>query len=191
MVKAWNRLSEEADEVPALDRGELARSLARRYGIPVREAKRQVRDLERVVRRLEGESHSRGKRVRRSFERTGTELGEALARGVEVVREQLRRVLTTGSLAGKSGTDFPLPRKPKKKPAGIPPVSRPVPVAPVAPGGPVGPRAGTVPAEAAAAEAPEAVEAMEALAEAAEAAKAPEATAEEADEDSVSEAEAS
>jgi hypothetical protein len=191
MVKAWNRLSEESGELPAPGRGELARSLARRHGISVREAKRQVRDLERVVRRLEGRTPSRGKRVRRSFERTGSELGEALARGVEVVREQLGRVLTTGGLAGKSGTDFPLPRKPKKKPAGVPPVPRPVPGAPAAPAGPVRSRAGAVPAEAVAAQAPDAVEAMGAVAEAAGAAEAPEATAAETDRDSASEAEAS
>lgn len=48
IVKTWKRLTEQ-DVEEVSGRGALARKLAQRYDVPVREAKRQVRDFLRVA----------------------------------------------------------------------------------------------------------------------------------------------
>jgi hypothetical protein len=129
IIQRWERLTREDLLEAAGGRGALARVVARRYGISIREAKRQVRDMGRVVRSVEGGPGSRGKRMRRTFERTGRDIGEAMAQGVEGVRD-LISVLSAGRLGGGSTTRLPRPRPetpPPGQPAGITAAPQPEP----------------------------------------------------------------
>ncbi len=63
----WERLTEE-DIEEAAGRGALARKLAERYGVPVREAKRHVRDFLRVALGSKSIGGKRGRRAEARME---------------------------------------------------------------------------------------------------------------------------
>jgi hypothetical protein len=109
-----DRLSDDDLKRAGGSRGGLARVIAERYEISMREAKRYVHDMAKVVRTVEGGLPSRGKQVRRAFERTGREIRDAVARGAEGVRD-LVNVLTAGGLAGIPTRK--IPRPPPERPA--------------------------------------------------------------------------
>ena len=105
-----DELTDEDLEQAGGTRGGLVQVIARRYGISGSEAKRYVRDMLRVVRTVAGGPLSRSKRMRRTFERTGRDIGEVVARSVESVQD-LVRVLAAGNLGGEVIKRLQRPRR--------------------------------------------------------------------------------
>lgn len=112
----WERLTDEDLAEVEGRRRILARKISERFDISMREAKQQVHDLTEVARVVEGGLQSRGKRVRRSFERTGVEVKEVLEEGWGM----LGRVLSAGGLLGESVTRRKKPPPEKATPVGEP-----------------------------------------------------------------------
>lgn len=107
--RQWDRLTEADLQEAGGSRRVLARKIATRYEISVREAKRQVRDFVRVMRIAEGGRPSGGKRVRKAAARAAESIAGAVSEGVGDLRRRLAKVLSMGGLAGQTGTVEPLP----------------------------------------------------------------------------------
>jgi hypothetical protein len=112
----WERLTDEDLAEVEGRRRILARKISERFDVSMREAKQQVHDLAEVARAVEGGVQSRGKQVRRSFERTGVDVKKVLEEGLGM----LERVVTMSGMLGKSGTRPTKPPPEEEAPVGEP-----------------------------------------------------------------------
>lgn len=100
--RQWDQLT--ADDVDAAgNRGSLARTIAARYGISVRHAKRQVRNFGRTMRIVQGGRASGGKRARKAAGQAAEAIADSVSDGFQELRRRLGRVLSMTGLAGERG----------------------------------------------------------------------------------------